>query len=419
MRTLAPRFPKRGHEVHDVKMHMGIVGIVQCLVIDSKTKKVVRKYAPQKNLILNQGMDEWATQNFCDLFLYSVVGTGTTPTQDDSGTTTAARSGTTVTLSGGSFTFTNTATDAGKMIKWDTSEEARIVTVTDTTHCEVATSGTIAAAQFTVFRTNQTGLATETKRTNNYLTGAGNTETTINGGAGTISHKRTYDHTAEVGAITYNELGFSRQAGAGANLFSRILLGAGVSLVASQQLRVVYTLTITFSPATPATISSTPITGWASATGVQQCQYPNMTGIRSTTGATDLLPPDGVGGSSPTNSGGFEPSRSGFSFVLTSSSTAHNTFGSQGPSRSSGVFAGTNITLSTYTSLSFTRTKTGVWSTSQGNASTHRSIIMGGDQGSAAGSNQGFVYILDSAQTKDNTHTLTINLILTWGRTLA
>lgn len=408
------------NKIRNLGIGMGMEGVVQCMVVDSKTKKVVKSYPPQKNLILNQGMDNFATSNICDQFLAGAAGTGTTPTQDSSGVTTAARAGTTVTLVGGSFVFTNTATDAGKMIKWLTNEEARIVTVTDTTHCEVATSGTIAAATFTVFRTNQTGLATETKRSNTYLTGAGNTETTINSGAGSISHKRTYDFSAEVGSVTYTEIGLSSTTGAGANLFSRILLASSVALVASQQLRLIYTLTITFSPVTDTTVGASPITGAAGATGHQQIQYPNMTAIRTTSGATDLKPPDGVSGVNDA-SAGFEPSRVGADCLcwLSTSSTTFNAFGSQGPSRNGAAPSSGNSTGSGYSTLSFTRTKTFVFSTSQGNGTTWRSMVIGGQPTAPAGSNQAFVYIFDSNFTKDNTHTLTINLVLTWGRTLA
>jgi hypothetical protein len=393
---------------------MGMEGVVQCKIVDSKTGQVVKEFPPQKNLILNQGMDELATNNLCNLFLRCAAGSGTTPTADDSGTTTAAQSGTTVTLSGGSFVFTNTATDAGKMIKWDSTEEARIVTVTDPTHAEVANSATVSAGQFTVYRTNQTGLTTELKRTGTYLAGAGNCETSVNAGAGSASHKRTYDFTAEVGSVTYNELGFSSNASAGANLFSRILLGAGVSLVASQQLRVVYTLTMTFTPFTSQTVGTSPITGIAGATGAQQCGYPATTAILTSSGATDQSIP--AGSTAPSASEELEPSRVTQTMALSTVSTAFQTFGSTGVARN-GSLSGAGAFVGSYTALSFTRTKAWVFSTSQGNGTTWRSFILGNGDGYTL--TQGLIYLLDSNMTKDNTHTLTLNLILTWGRTLA
>lgn len=406
--------PARSMVNQEIKMAMK--GMVEIMVVDSRTGEVVERRKPQKNLILNQGMDDFASQYLCDLFLYCVAGSGTTPTSVDSGTTTAARAGTTVTLAGGSFLFTNTATDAGKMLKWDSGEEARIVTITDTTHAEVATSGTIAAGEFISYNTNQTGLTTELKRTNTYLTGAGNSDTTINAGAGTIAFKRTYDFTAEVGAVTYNEIGFSRVATVSNNLFSRILLSSGVALVSSQQLRVVYTLTVAFSPFSSTAIGASPITGWAGATGNAQVQYPNMAYIDTSTGATEKV--SGFVHAAKA----FEPSQvgSGVTAWLCTDTTAFNSFGSNGPDRSSGALQSGSSTNGSYTSLSFTRTKSCVFTTSDGNGTTWRTIIFGGIPSNPNSfARQGYVYIMGSNQTKDNVHTLTLNLVLTWGRTLA
>lgn len=59
-------------------------------------------------------------------------------TNYDGGDTTAEQAGTTVTLVGGNFRFVDTATDAGKLIKWPGGATATVVTVTDSTHAEVA-----------------------------------------------------------------------------------------------------------------------------------------------------------------------------------------------------------------------------------------------------------------------------------------
>jgi len=403
------------HPLVEDEVKMTMRGMVEILVVDSKTGEVVERRAPQKNLILNQGMDDFASQYLCDLFLYCVAGSGTTPTSVDSGTTTAARAGTTVTLSGGSFLFTNTATDAGKMLKWDSGEEARIVTVTSTTVCEVATSGTIAAGEFISYNTNQTGLTTELKRTQTYLTGAGNCDTTINAGAGTVAFKRTYDFSAEVGSVTYNEIGFSRVATVSNNLFSRILLSSGVALVSSQQLRVVYTLTVSFSPFTSTAVGASPITGWAGATGDKQIQYPNMAYV-DTDGTTQKV------SGFPHGAKAFEPSQVGSDVTawLCTNTTACNSFGSNGPDRSSGALQSSASTNGSYTSLSFTRTKSAVFTVSQGNGTTWRTIVFGGILTNAnVFTRQAYVYLMGSNQTKDSSHTLTLNLAITWGRTLA
>lgn len=375
------------------------------MVIDSKTKRVIREYPKQHNLILNNGMDMIGGDSIVNCFSRCCCGTGTTPTVDDSGTSQISQATTTVTITGGSFVFTNTATDAGKMIKWDTGEEARIVTVLTTLTATVANSATVAAGEFKVYRTNQTGLATETKRTSTYVTGASNCASSV--ASNVQTHKRTYDFTAEVGSVTYNELGFSNTSSVGNNLFSRILLGSGVALVNGQNLRVVYSLIVTWTPSTPTTISVAPITNWASSTGVAQIQMLITNTVNSS-------------GTSTSGVDSLEPGSANISTFMCpfTGSTAHNTFNTAGPSRSfstNGIAIA--ITQPAYTALNFYREKQVIASTSQWNGTNIRGFDLG--LGTLAGSQQGFVYIMDADQTKDNLHTLTVTFRLTWSRTLA
>lgn len=388
---------------------LAMKGEVQVKVIDGQTREVIREYPKQRNLILNAGMDQIAGLVISECFTNAVVGTGTTPTTDSGGITTASQSGTTVTLVGGSYVFVNTATDAGKMIKWSTTEEAMIVTVTSATIAVVNISQTVAATTFTVYRTNQVGLATETKRSSTYLTGASNCSSVWTGASHAM--KRTYDFTTEVGGVTYTEVGFSSTASAGNNLFSRILLGAGVSLIAGQAVRLVYTLTVVVSPTTPTAIGASPITGWAGATGTVQIQRRIMSSIGSTgvtgDGTSDtsacLEPCNTLAGSAP------------FVF-LWSGSTAHNTFRSDGPARTS-LGSQALSTLASYTALSFFRDKSTTFAVGTANATTIRTIGLCDTNDS--GANQSLVYIMASDQTKDNLHTLTISYRITWGRVLA
>jgi hypothetical protein len=77
-----------------------------------------------------------------------------------------------------------------------------------------------------MYNTNQTALAIETKRTNTYLTGSPNCQTTDTGTQ--IQARRTYDFSVEVGTVNYTEIGFS-WTNTGANTtFSRILLPSPV-----------------------------------------------------------------------------------------------------------------------------------------------------------------------------------------------
>jgi hypothetical protein len=170
---------------------------------------------------------------------------------------------------------------------------------------------------------------------------------------------------------------------------------------------------MTFTPFTSQTVAVSPITGIAGATGAQQIGYPATTGILTSSGATDQSIPNGA--SSASASEELEPSRVTQGTTLSTSSAAFQTFGSTGTSRTGSSSAAGS--LGSYTALSFTRTKTWVFSVSQGNGTTWRSFVIGNSDGYTV--TQGLIYLLDSNMTKDNTHTLTLNLILTWGRTLA
>jgi len=272
-------------------------GVVQCQVVEAG--KVVRSYAPQKNLILNAGLNlVCASFVWGDCFSACVAGTGTTITNVASG---AAQngSGAATTFTGpGSFDFTTYAA-VGDMLKMtsgsSSGSEVRILTVTDATHVEYTPSGTLSSGEFTVYKTSQVGLATESKRTNTYLTGAGNCGSSMSGSNAIL--KRTFDFSAEVGSVTYNEIGLSYTLSAGNNLFSRIKLAVGIALTVGQQLRVIYTLTIALSP-TSLTAATYTISGWpvlpsTSLDGDQQWQMPGIVGI-DTSGANAIVDAGGT-----------------------------------------------------------------------------------------------------------------------------
>lgn len=390
-----------------------VKGRVRCQVIDSKTGKVKRDYGWQNNLILNQGMDGIATRSWAASFSTFARGTGTTPTQDDSGTTTAAQSGTTVTLSGGAFLLTNTATDAGKMIKWDSGEEARILTVAGGgASCTVANSATVGAGEFTVYRTNQTGLATEVSpRSTSYVTGTGNNDTTYNAGAGTQVMKRTVDFPIEVGSVSYTEVGFSHTATVASNLFSRILLSAPIALVADDQFRVIYELTITLTYTTPQAVTPT-ITNWASTDGDQMIEHFGMDTV-GTTGTTTAA-------SAYVN----DVSRiSGVRFFLSNSTTALS--GSIGvgvnppTNRNGSAFNSKASTLDSYVALSFTATRRVIFLSAEAVMNDIRSIAIVYYPGSGSTYYVNSAILFDVNQIKLNTHTLTLTWVYTWTRVLS
>lgn len=259
-----------------VSPHSGVSlkGRLRCQVVDSRTGKVKRDLGWQPNMILNRGMDALATIAMADSFICAAIGTGVTPTFDDSGDTVATQVGTEVTVAGGFLTFTDTSTDAGKSIKWDTGEVSMILTVVDATHVTVMTkdSKNVATGQFTVYRTAQTVLAAETERSVAYLIGAGNCETVFDFSTqladkvGLVYLRRTFDFVERASAITYWEVGLSSSQTAQAGLFSRIKLISGLSVNVGEQARVIYELRLAVSPIAPREVSSV-ISGWTNTGG--------------------------------------------------------------------------------------------------------------------------------------------------------
>ena len=383
-------------------------GHVQCSVVDTATGLVVKEYPRQKNLILNQGLEAVASAYWASLFVYAAAGTGTTPTVIDSGIVTAAQFGTSVTLSGS--VFTDTATDAGKVIKWDTSETAMVVTVLDPTSVTVNNSGTVAADGFRVFNTNQTGLAAELKRTNNYLIGSPYTDSELSGNH--LVLRRTYDFTEEVVSVDYSEIAVGWSTGPTDN-FARILLAAPVTVLPDQQLRVVYELTVGILPATnnstSAAIGGWPVAPAVTTDGVQATQFIGLAYV------------DTDGNTQPNYDAGFtanEPSQlSSVGLFVSTDGTPPNSFGSSVARVAIDAVAATG----TYTAGNYYVDKTAVFDTSAGNGTNILSMGYGYHNPNLffAGSNTTLVFVFNEAQTKENTRSLGLTWRFSWTRTLS
>jgi hypothetical protein len=220
--------------------------------------KVVYETPFAPNLILENGMTAIATNVVTSLFTYCAIGSDSTPTEQTSGAITATTSGTACTSN---TAFFNSGM-VGQLIYFPgTGQSATITVFTDNQHVTLnATLGIASGLVFDIFAINQTGLGAEIKRTNNYLTGSGNCGTTYSGGV--YTHQRTYDFSIETGTVVYNEVGFSSSASAGANLNMRgIFSTAPITVVAGQQLRVIYYVLVTVTPISPRA-RTVPISGW-------------------------------------------------------------------------------------------------------------------------------------------------------------
>jgi hypothetical protein len=392
-----------------------VQGYYKLAIVDSATDRVVWEQPDfKKNLILNGGMDMIATNYWGSLFNYAIAGTGTRPNSYDSAGagTTASQSGTAVTASGGTLDFTTSAA-AGDTIKWASGALATVQSVTDATHIVAVGSQTVASGNFVIWKTSQTGLQTEVKRSNSYLTGSGNCGTTLTGNQ--AQFKRTIDFPTEVGSVTYTEIGFSPVVTANTSVFSRILLATPIAISSGQRLRVVYQLNVTFTPDTPSSKSAA-IGGWPVAPsintdGQEQIQALAVVTV-NTNGVLDAVVGAALEPAGDANTG----------MWISPSSTALAAVGASPPDRTVNASFVEPVTRAAYVNGSYTLDKTAVFDVGSANRNDLRSMGLGpssfGVHPSQPAGN-GFTFLFSQSQTKANTQTLSLTFRYIWGRTLA
>lgn len=246
--------------------------------------------------------------------------------------------------------------------------------------CAVGTGTTPVAA-------TDTGLTSEatTARTNTYLTGAGNCGTTWVGQVGTM--RRTFDFGIEVADQNYTELGWSYTGTKAANLFSKTLISTGsVTVLAGQQLRVVYDISITCAPTGVQTANLT-VAGWGTPSGTWALQQGMFSGVRT----------DGTGDSA----------LGLFDTAATPAASLHAgtcTLGSFGSPPTVGSTLGSvNGTWATYTLGTFTRSVSFPYFSAASFASTDIRMIKYTPLSTA------MAFRFDSPQTKLSTHRLRPN----------
>lgn len=391
--------------------HIGLKGQIQVSVVEKG--KVVRQYPLQSNLILNQGLDYIATTRLAECFTYAAAGTGTTPTEVDGGATTATIVTGTVTISDVGY-LAGDSTDVGKSLKMTGSGNVYVITgAISTTQCGVSPASSEGPGAFYIYNTNQTGLTSEStggggasKRTSTYLTGAPNCQTVTSGAVTRFT--RTFDFAAEIGSITYNEIGFAKTSTVGSNLFSRIKLASGVALTVGQQLRVQYSVSATVSPVTPQTYATSPILNWATATGtLQHIAVPFGYVVTDGSVSTAQNAVDGLWYV------GIEPNAAGLGIAISTNSGAHSAYGTlQGSVDTSTVRA---TSLSVYVAGSYTIDHYATFPVGSANGTAWRSYF---NYLFSATYITGTRFLFDSAQTKLSTHTLTLGFRWTWNRTL-
>jgi hypothetical protein len=244
-----------------------------------------------------------------------------------------------------------------------------------------------------------TALQTFLKGTVTAFTGGGiqAVNDTVNGA---VAFTMVWEFAAEVGSVTYNELGLASQFSVGGTQYTRALFGSPVSLTAGQNLRLTYVLNIS-QPATvtPITVSLAAVNGF------------NISGQMKAVGTFgNLFGTASSGGITAANDVSWRCSLGGGGTVCVMCS-APTTFPTVNTALSITQITTSTVsspTLSTYTNGSFTRTATYVWSPSTPPSTV--SNVNGLDFCLNTNTAAGIYLLLTSAQTKANTNTLTVVL---------
>lgn len=356
------------------------------------------------NLVLDQGMNYVATTWYAQMGLACAVGNGTTPTYRDSGAITVTIATGTATASAPFFA----PGDVGYLLKADSGEETYVTGYTSDVIVSIAPGVAVAGQPFTLWYVNQVGLDSEVQRTVTYLTGAGNTGSSRVGAV--CTWQWTYDGVTEIANQVYSELGISPSGTPGNNLFSRFLIiGGSVTVLIGQKIRVVYKLNVTVAPTTPQLKTST-VVGWPVAPSVNQDGEYQIVGWNTpdvyafafagltTTGNTNIGYNNDF--DVAVNPGGGE---------LGTNTIMPGFLGGSPPTN--GVFT-TSHSLLPYVSGSFHRAKRFVWDLSAANRTDWRVFVV---DGAIA---RPWWWLWAQNQTKDSSHTLTLDVMFTWTRTL-
>ena len=360
-----------------------------------------------KNLILDSGLNSVGARTWAESFTYGAIGTGTNPVERDSGATTFTAAAGTVTASAGFFE----AGDVGRLLRLDTGEQGYITAFGSTTSVTWNGVDVGVGQPGTVYYVNRTALQTEVKRTNTYRTSSGDNGTTWNAVNAEYTFARTYLFTAEVGAVTYREVGWSWGSGATSLFGMDILAGGGDSLVAGQQYLIQVNVIVRYSPATSTSAPDVGSGGWNTEGDII------LADIRNGGDGGGPYPVSSVSSSGGSSGGGsLEPGSSSqvpvYRVAVTFSLPAGPTEAQvTSPAASSTV----DLTRATYTTGNFYRDLSATFSVSAGNGDWF-GLVIGRTTSGGAPYSVAAALKFDATQTKDNVHTVTVTFRFTWNR---
>lgn len=358
---------------------------------------IASERAPKKNLIYDNGLNMAASTAWVNCFYWGVVGTGTGPTNRDSAAIT-------VDLAGGVLTANAplwVPADVGRLFKFDSGEEVYITGYTSNLIAATTSVLVVPASIGTIWYVNDNSMTAEVKRTNIRTAGGALNGTSF--ASPVLTLKRTMIFSAEVAPITYKEIGWSNTNIAGGNLFGRDLIpGGGDALLAGQQYEVTVRLLITIAPVAIAAIAN--VGGPFDTSGNHNIQCLSIGALFTSSFSWIDVNGDSNG------SFGLEPALGSCSCVA--EDTAYVLLA--GPSAGLINTSGNNAVINPdgYVAGSFSRTGTGTFSIVTANYS-----IKGLSFGS--GLARGYSVLFTTPQVKDNIHTLTVVLRVSWNRILA
>lgn len=410
-------------------INQSLQGYYKVAIVNATTKEVVWEQPEfSKNLILNQGMDGLFDRSVVDSFTYAIAGDGSRINSKDSGLSTITQSANTIYLynrTGQITDFTSSmdggnypsVLEAGDVIQYTNLSESKVVSVdaggfmatVDTNY----NFGAGDAQGFIVWKTSQTALQYELKRTNTYLTGSCGTTTIAN----QKIHRRVFDFSAETSLTSYNELGMGWASSGAGTTFSRMLFPSTVVVAAGYQLRVIYDLIVTYTPAISQSKNIGVGGGWGTLTGWEMLQnITNGTSIVSSNGAsnnaTAVLDPYWV------NTGG-----NYLSVFVSSESSSLAPFGSAVDRQTADVgYSSTGFSRDAYVNGSYTCTKTGTIPINNGNSTHLRSIGLGTygvGINPASSTYQVLCYVYDTDKTKTSSQSISFTFRWTWTRVLS
>ncbi len=227
-------------------------------VINRGSLEIVKELPWKNNMITDFGLNSWNNRLPRTSVQFCAVGTDGTPNVIDSEAITATQSGTVVTASASIFT----ASDVGRLFKFDSGEESYITSYAGVTEVEVTDSQTIAGATlFAIWKVNDNSLGNFIANSiaindiEDYFP-----STTIRNGTSVTTKKIYYIPIS--GGTTIREIGGFYVSPT--NLTSRAVIDGGLFVESNQDLLITYELVTSYGDSSLLSPQSgiMNITGW-------------------------------------------------------------------------------------------------------------------------------------------------------------